>query len=279
MAAEQRKPLSFAAALRLKPGERQNDQDSDKEEPNESLPISTPSGYLDIQQSGYPDIQTDSQISKLDIQKSSNPDLDSQISKLDIQQSSYLDIQKSKYSDITNTEIKPKGAVAAAEKHLPSRTNTKAIFGRIPVELEDSFHKITTLMRIDKKVALTEAIQMWISKHQDIQQSGYLDIQQSAIINKESLVVRNYLLGIYSKLSGRPITEKEEEAFMEVAHYSPLDIELGILLSRERADNQQQKINGFRYCHVSIKQTAQSPMADFEKKERLDDLKFKYKVS
>jgi hypothetical protein len=278
MAADQKKPLSFAAALRLKPGERQENQKANKEDLDQSAPVPFQIGYPTIQQSNNPAIQMDSQISNLEIGQSSNPNQDIQQSNSDIQQSGKLDIQSPNLGIRSTTELKPKGSVAAAESHLPSRINTKPIFGRIPVELEDRFHKITTLMRIDKKDALAEAIQMWISKHLDIQPSGLLDIQQSAIINKDSLVVKNYLLGIYSKLSGRPITEKEEEAFMEIAHYSPLDLELGILLSRERADNQSQKINGFRYCHVSIKQTAQSPLAEFEKRERLEDLKFKYKV-
>jgi hypothetical protein len=89
----------------------------------------------------------------------------------------------------------------------------------------------------------------------------------------------NYLLDLYSRLSKRTITEKEREAFIEISSLKEIDIELGILLARANADAERHRINGFRYCHKFIEQASNSSLAEFEKREQIQNLKDKYRLT
>lgn len=230
-------------------------------------------GNLEIQQSSNPAIQQ----SNLEIQQPIIGFPAIEQSNLEIQQST-LEIEQSGNPAI-QTEYSSRGSVAAAERNLPSRQGKANVFARLDADLVYQFTLSCAVHRRKKEDALDEALRAWISSNPAIQQSGNPAIQQSTINNKDTLLAKNYLLGIYSKLTGRKVTEKEEKAFAEIAHYSSIDIELGIFLAKDRADRQGQKINGFRYCHIAIRQAAESSMALFEKQEQLEDLRFRHGIA
>jgi hypothetical protein len=129
--------------------------------------------------------------------------------------------------------------------------------------------------------AFASIIQGWpqptdsqIPRFPDSQESRILDSQIPYSISSTT----NYLLDLYSKLSKRPITEKERSVFEEISHHDALNIELGILLARANADSEHQRINGFRYCHKFIEQAAGSAMSEVEKREYVQNLKERFKV-
>jgi hypothetical protein len=117
----------------------------------------------------------------------------------------------------------------------------------------------------------------------DSQIPRFLDSQESRSLDSQipysSNSTTNYLLDLYSKLSKRPITEKEKGVFAEIAHHDPINIELGILLARANADSEKQRINGFRYCHKFIEQAAANTLSELEKREYVQTLKEKFNVA
>ena len=114
-----------------------------------------------------------------------------------------------------------------------------------------------------------------IPRFPDSQESRSPDSQ----IPYNSNSTTNYLLDLYSKLSKRPITDKEREAFREVSEQKEIDIELGILLARANADAEKHRINGFRYCHKFIEQASTSSLGEFEKREQIQNLRDRYLIN
>jgi hypothetical protein len=130
-------------------------------------------------------------------------------------------------------------------------------------------------------IAFATIIQGWpqvvdsqIPRFPDSEESGNLNSR----IPYSSSITTNYLLDLYSRLSRRPITDKEREAFVEISSHKEIDIELGILLARANADSEKHRINGFRYCHKFIEHAAGSSLGDFEKREQIQNLKDRYNL-
>lgn len=161
-----------------------------------------------------------------------------------------VDAQTSGQPDIRTTR-QPENL----ERRYRSRVERRYKGTRLPVQKLSRWELWCALNKVDFQDLVERAIDAYFGQL-DNQTSRQPGVRTSTIRFDDLEDTLNDEINIfYQKLTGRPFTDKDRQAYQEVSHLAPHIIKGGILLSLMRAKT---PINSFRYCIGAMQEITES---------------------
>lgn len=143
------------------------------------------------------------------------------------------------------------------EQYYPSRKLRKLKAARLPVNKIERYELWCLLNKVDYQDAVEFALD-WLTSQPVNQMTGQPANQLSPLINNlnNELVINdekaNRVFAKYSELTGKPVTQKDRDAYGEVAHLDYTIIISGLETAIRRATAAGSRVNSFRYANNCI---------------------------
>ncbi|MDX6693455.1 MAG: hypothetical protein QOF02_1058 [Blastocatellia bacterium] len=162
------------------------------------------------------------------------------------------------------------------EQYYPSRKQRKLKGTRLPVNKIEKYELWCLLNKVDYQDAVEFALD-WLTSQPVNQLTGQPANQLTTLINNinNELVINdekaNRVFAKYTELTGKPVTQKDQDAYSEISHLDYSIIVSGLETAIRRAGAAGSRVNSFRYANncildigkLSAQVAASEPQVDY----------------